>query len=195
MRYARHEGGIVRDVFNWPDDVPVLGSVSAEAAAQLVPAPEGVKLGDAYDAASQTFGPPPLPPLEDVRLRLKGQVEMELLERILAGAPVGGLHVSLEDASRADLGGMATTAAAALAGSVPWPAEYVRGWISNENVRIPMEAPEVGLQLASGVGAYYAGLRQHSRDLKDAIAAATTREQLAAIAPAEGWPTGEPGNA
>lgn len=94
---------------------------------------------------------------------------------IAAGAPVtGGLHVALDDGSRADLGSMATTALAAAAGTIVWPESYQTGWIAVENDRIPLPTPAVGLALAAAVGDYYAQVRQRARDLKDDVLAGVT---------------------
>jgi len=104
------------------------------------------------------------------------------------GAPVsGGLHIALDDGSRADLTAMAATATAAASGAVSWPESYSRGWISIENVRIPLATPAAGLTLAASVGNYYAALIQHRRDLKDAALAAEDAAALDAIDVAAGW--------
>lgn len=107
-----------------------------------------------------------------------------------AGYPSNGLHVSLDDGSRADFTAMAATAtaAAAAANAVPWPDSYARGWISKENVRIPLATPAEGLTLAASVGNHYASIVQHRRDLKDAANAAEDAEALAAIDTNSGWP-------
>lgn len=105
------------------------------------------------------------------------------------GAPVtGGLHVALDDGSRADLTAMAATAIAAASGSMPWPDSYSQGWIAIENVRIPLATPADGLALAATVGDFYAAVIQNRRDLKDAALAATTADALAAIDIDAGWP-------
>ena len=106
-----------------------------------------------------------------------------------AGALVdGGLHVALDDGSRADLTAMAATATAASAGAVTWPESYSRGWITIENVRIPLATPAAGLTLAASVGDWYAAVVQHRRDLKDAALAAGDSAALDAIDHFAGWP-------
>lgn len=108
---------------------------------------------------------------------------------LTAGAPVsGGLHVALDDGSRADLMVMASTATAASAGAVSWPESYSRGWIAVENLRIPLATPADGLALAASVGDWYAAVVQHRRDLKDAALAAGDAAALDAIDIAAGWP-------
>lgn len=108
---------------------------------------------------------------------------------LAAGALVdGGLHIALDDGSRADLTAMAATATAASAGAVSWPESYSRGWIAIENVRIPLATPADGLALAASVGEYYAALVQHRRDLKDAALAAGDEAALDAIDATAGWP-------
>lgn len=99
-----------------------------------------------------------------------------------------GLHVALDDASRADMGAMATTALAASSGAIEWPESYKQGWITVENVRIALPAPEDGLALAALVGDYYAGVRQRGRTLKDTVAAATKQSDLDAIDIESEWP-------
>jgi hypothetical protein len=86
------------------------------------------------------------------------------------------------------MGAVATTAIAASSGAVPWPEGYARGFITIENVRIPMPTPPDGLGLAAVVGDYYAELRQHARDLKDLAEAAETIADLDAIDETAGWP-------
>ncbi|WP_411035738.1 hypothetical protein [Shinella sp. BYT-45] len=108
---------------------------------------------------------------------------------LAAGYPAGGgLHVALDDASRADMGAMATTAVAAAGGGVPWPESYQTGWIAIENVRIPLATPADGLALAASVGDYYAQIRQHGRTLKDAVLAAEDVAGIAAVDIETGWP-------
>lgn len=108
---------------------------------------------------------------------------------LATGAPVSQtLHVALDDGSRADLTAMAATATAAASGAVSWPDSYSRGWISIENVRIPLATPAAGLTLAASVGNYYAAIVQHRRDLKDAAIAAETADALDAIDISAGWP-------
>ncbi len=107
-----------------------------------------------------------------------------------AGYPTaGGLHIALDDASRSDMGAMATMALAASGGAAAWPASYAQGWITTENVRIALPQPSDGLALAALVGDYYAAIRQRGRTLKDAVAAAETKADLDAIDVDGGWPT------
>lgn len=109
-----------------------------------------------------------------------------------SGAPVdSGLHIALDDGSRADLTAMAATATAASTGAVPWPESYARGWIAIENVRIPLATPADGLALAASAGNYYAAIVQHRRDLKDAALAAEDEAALQAIDITAGWPSSQ----
>lgn len=110
-------------------------------------------------------------------------------ELLAGGAPVSnGLHIALDDGARADLTAMAATATAAASGAVTWPASYSRGWISIENVRIPLATPAAGLLLAASVGDWYARVVQHRRDLKDQVLAAADEAALDAIDITAGWP-------
>lgn len=111
-------------------------------------------------------------------------------DALLAGGypAAGGLHVAMDDGSRADLTAMAATAIAAASGAIPWPESYAAGWISIENTRIPLAAPADGLALSAAAGAWYASVVQHRRTLKDAALAAADEAALARVDPASGWP-------
>lgn len=118
-----------------------------------------------------------------------------LVETKLAiGAPIEfageTLHVAVGDGSRADLGSMATNAIATMVtgGQVSWLESYIQGWITIENVRVPLAAPIDGLQFASTVAAFYGPIVQNGRTLKDAIIAASDRAALDAIDINAGWP-------
>ena len=131
----------------------------------------------------------PAPTLDDLRAGKLGTIAAAADALLAAGAAVeGGLHVALDDGSRADLTAMAATAAAASAGAVSWPESYSRGWITIENIRIPIATPAAGLTLAASVGDWYAAIVQHRRDLKDAALAAEDAAALDAIDHFAGWP-------
>jgi hypothetical protein len=129
------------------------------------------------------------PSLERLRAAKIAAISASADALLTAGAPVsGGLHVALDDGSRADLTAMASTATAASTGAVSWPESYSRGWIAVENVRILLATPADGLALAASVGDWYAAVVQHRRDLKDAALAAGDAAALDAIDPSAGWP-------
>lgn len=131
----------------------------------------------------------PAPTLDDLRAGKLETIAAAADALLATGAAVeGGLHVALDDGSRADLTAMATTATAAASGAIVWPEAYARGWISLENARIPLATPGAGLALAAGVGAWYAAVVQHRRDLKDAALAAEDAAALNAIDITAGWP-------
>jgi len=132
---------------------------------------------------------PPEPTFEKLR-SAKTEAIIEKAEALLiVGAPVsGGLHVALDDGSRADLTAMAATATAASTGAVSWPESYSRGWIAIENIRIPLVTPTAGLTLAASAGDYYAAIVQRRRDLKDLALAAEDAATLDAIDVSAGWP-------
>lgn len=116
-----------------------------------------------------------------------------MVESLLAaGAPVdhsGATYsIGLEDGTRADLTAMATTALGVIGGALTWPASYVTGWITMENIRIPLLQPTDGLALAALVGDYYAQIRQRGRDLKDSVLAAADDAAIDAIDIGTGWP-------
>ena len=158
-------------------------------AVEAVEAPDEVFAGWTHDGVDWTAPAEPEPSLDDLRTAKVAAITAAADARLTAGAPVsGGLHVALDDGSRADLTAMATTATAAASGAVPWPESYSRGWITIENVRIPLDTPSDGLALAASVGDFYAAVIQNRRDLKDAALAATTADALAAIDIDAGWP-------
>lgn len=130
-----------------------------------------------------------VPGMDDIRAAKIAAISASADALLSAGAPVAsGLHVALDDGSRADLTAMASTATAASASAVSWPESYSRGWITIENVRIPLATPADGLALAASVGDWYAAVIQHRRDLKDAALAAGDAAALDAIDIAAGWP-------
>lgn len=126
------------------------------------------------------------------RARKIQQVNRKVERLIAAGAPVATgeetLHIDMSDGSRADLTAMGATAIAAASEALPWPESYQLGWITRENVRIPLATPADGLVLAAGVGDLYAQIRQRGRDLKDAALAAQDDAALDAIDIEAGWP-------
>lgn len=129
------------------------------------------------------------PSLEDLRAAKVAAITAAADALLSAGAPVdSGLHVALDDGSRADLTAMAATATAASAGAVVWLDSYARGWIAIENVRIPLATPAAGLALAAAVGDYYAAIVQRRRDLKDAALSVEDAAALDAIDITAGWP-------
>lgn len=128
-------------------------------------------------------------PIDELRASKASGIVARANELLSTGAPVAvGLHVALDNGSRADLTAMAATATAAASGAVAWPESYARGWITIENVRIPLATAAAGLALAASVGDYYAAIVQHRRDLKDAALAATDAAALDAIDISAGWP-------
>ncbi|TAY95872.1 DUF4376 domain-containing protein [Rhizobium ruizarguesonis] len=134
------------------------------------------------------FSSPAGPSLDELKATKIAAINIQTEEVLAAGAPADGLHIALDADSRADMGAMATTAALALSGATEWPDSYSRGWISIENIRIPLDVPADGIALAAGVGDYYARVRQNSRDLKDGALAAGTEEELNAVEIDSGWP-------
>ncbi|MDQ0510875.1 DUF4376 domain-containing protein [Ancylobacter amanitiformis] len=107
---------------------------------------------------------------------------------LAAGAPADGERIKVDDGARADITAMGTTALGAAAGTIPWPASYALGWITMSNTRIALPTPAAGLALAAAVGAWYAGIVQHARDIKDALLAAEDEAALDAVDIEAGWP-------
>ncbi|SHO65805.1 hypothetical protein SAMN02745172_02452 [Pseudoxanthobacter soli DSM 19599] len=134
------------------------------------------------------IAPPPDPTLEERRTALIAAVGFIANRMVAEGAPYLGQRIALDEGSRADITGMATTAVAAAGGAVPWPESYSLGWITQANSRLALPTPADGLALAAAVGDYYARIRQHARTLKDVLIAATDEAALHAIDITAGWP-------
>ncbi len=159
-------------------------------------APEGVTIGWTFDGVNWSAPAKPTPSFEDLRKAKCASITASADALLSMGAPVAGeMHIALDDGSRADLTAMAATATAASAGATPWPEAYSRGWITIENIRIPLATPAQGLALAASVGTYYAAIVQHRRDLKDAVLTAEDEAALATIDVATGWPIAQAGGA
>lgn len=156
----------------------------------FIEGPDDVFCGYLFDG--EEFAPPAASPLDALKAELTAGINSHVAALLATGAPVvvgeSTLHVALDDGSRADLTAMAATAIAASGEAIPWPASYQAGWIAIENVRIPLPTPSHGLGLAAGVGDRYAQIRQHGRDLKDAVIAAIDEVDLAALDIETGWP-------
>ncbi|MBF5094398.1 DUF4376 domain-containing protein [Azospirillum sp. INR13] len=113
-------------------------------------------------------------------------IDAERDRRLGLGALHAGKRFSTSDASRTDLGGMATTAGLVLSGALPaWPDSYAQGWIAIDNTRLPLPTPADGIALAAAVALSYSATVQHARDLKDA---ALTAADPAAVDELAGWP-------
>lgn len=186
--YVVEGGAVVNTIVVRDDAIPEeLGAVFA---------PEGVTIGWTFDGVSWSAPARPTPSFEDLRKAKLTSITESTDVLLSMGALVAGeMHIALDDGSRADLTAMAATATAASAGATPWPESYSRGWITIENIRIPMATPAHGLALAASVGTYYAAIVQHRRDLKDAALAAEDEAALAKIDVAAGWPIAQAGGA
>jgi len=116
---------------------------------------------------------------------LLAQIAAEGGKRIAAGYPVDGRHVQIDDGSRANLTGMALTAALAIQNvpGITWPDDYARGWITVEGDRLPLSQPQDGISLAYAAGKYYSAIVQHQRDLEGYVIAGQD------VDPTEGWPS------
>jgi hypothetical protein len=177
MRYVQINDGLVVGIFAAPQpDI------------QVIEAPDTVGLG--WRLVNSELVSPAVPTKLDIaRATVLAEIATTADALLAAGAPVtDGLHIALDDGSRADLTAMAATATAAASGAVSWPDSYSRGWVTIENVRIPLATPAVGLALAAVVGDWYARIVQHRRDLKDAALAAEDAAALDAIDITAGWP-------
>lgn len=188
--YARIESGIVAEIIPPLEGVAIEERFSAEFVADLVACGVEVQEGWTYDGT--TFALPLMDvSLEDRIAAVVNAISGKVAALMAAGYPVQGddLHVALDGETRADLGAMATTAALAISGVTAWPESYSKGWITIENIRIPLPTPQDGIALGAAVGDYYAQVRQHARDLKDAALAATEETPPEGIDIDAGWPT------
>lgn len=144
------------------------------------------------EAATVTYTLAPLTPeeiaaqLAAARVAKVRDIDAARDRRLGLGALHGGKRFSTSDASRTDLGGMATTAGLVLSGALPvWPESYAQGWIAIDNTRLPLPTPADGIALAAAVALAYSATVQHARDLKDAALAAA---DPAAVDELAGWP-------
>ena len=188
-KFARIDNSAVVEIANLPDGILPKDAFHADLASSFVACNDTVQQGWTYDGKVFSAPSAPLLSLADQKTARITEVDAKVSAILAAGAPTsGGLHIALDDSSRADMGSMATTAIAASSGAVTWPDSYKEGWISIENTRIPLAAPSDGLTLAASVGDYYARVRQNGRNLKDAIVASTSEEALNGIDLTAGWP-------
>lgn len=146
----------------------------------------------ADDVATATYTLVPLTPeeiaaqLTAARVAKVREIDAARDRRLGLGALHGGKRFSTSDASRTDLGGMATTAGLVMMGALPaWPESYAQGWIAIDNTRLPLPTPADGIALAAAVALSYSATIQHARDLKDAALAAA---DPAAVDELAGWP-------
>lgn len=125
--------------------------------------------------------------LDEARGRKRAEIDTIADAMMAIGAPYAGYHVAVDASSRANLTAIAATALAAISGAMEWPGPYAQGWITSENVRVPLPSPQDGLTLANSAGEFYASLVQHKRTLKDAVLAAVTVAEVDAVDVEGGW--------
>lgn len=138
--------------------------------AGLVPiASDDAAIGDFFDPVTGSFSAPVIP-LARRRATLLAKVN-ELKATILAlGAPFGGKRILVDDASRADLSGLALTAALVEMGALnAWPESYSQGWICLDNSRVPLPSPQDGVNLAATAASWYSVVVQFARTAKDIV--------------------------
>lgn len=188
--YARIETGVVAEIIPPLDGTAIEERFSAEFVADLVACGVEVQEGWTYDGT--TFALPIVEvSLEDRIAVVVNAISVKVAALMAIGYPAeADRHIALDGDTRADLGAMATTAALAISGVTVWPESYSKGWITIENIRIPLPTPQDGITLGAAVGDYYAQVRQHARDLKDAVMAAQDAVALDAIDIQAGWPEG-----
>ena len=189
MRYARETNDIIVEVIDLPADLVPATVFATDIAALFFEVAADVEPHFVRDGAGWAAPAPYAPSLDERKAALVREVDTRRDQMVAAGAPVAGLHVAIDDGSRADMGAMATTALTALSGAVAWPASYATGWIAIENTRIPLAAPADGLALAASVGDWYARIVQNARSLKDAALDAEDGNDLDAVDIEAGWPS------
>lgn len=132
---------------------------------------DAAAIGDVWNPANGAFTRPG-PPVEQRRAARLARAQAERDAIMAAGAPYGGKRIEVDDASRANLNGVVTTALIAQAGGIAWPDALSQGWITMDNTRIPLPAPADAVMLGLTVLSWYAALIQLGRDIKDTILAA-----------------------
>ncbi|CAA0086845.1 Uncharacterised protein [Starkeya nomas] len=187
MRYARLQDNAVAEIIDLPAGLAIADAFHPDVASTMIEAPDpAVTVGWLWDG--EALSPPTTDHAEHQRAMIAA-VDARRDGILAGGYPTAGLHISLSNASRADMTAMAATALAAIGGAIPWPDSYALGWIAMENERLALATPVEGLTLAGLVGDYYARTVQHARTLKDAVLAAPDEAALDAIDISAGWPT------
>jgi hypothetical protein len=126
-------------------------------------------------------------PLGDLKSERNAERRALYDAKVAAGYPKDGLHIEINDGSRANLAGLAVAGMGAVGGMVEWDANYQRGWVTLEGARIALPTAQDGIALTAEAGAYYSALVQRSQDLEDAILAAEDIAALNAIDLTTGW--------
>jgi len=124
--------------------------------------------------------------LKDAVTAKRAAIEAAFAAAVAAGVEYGGKVLQIDDASRANISGQAVRAAAAVAGlnAVTWPETFA--WRMLDNTYLPLSATDM-LDMAQAASDRYIALRFRLGQLKDALAAATTADEVAAIDPSSGW--------
>ena len=138
---------------------------------------------DLYDPVSGVFRSPPERLAED-RAAVVEAIQARRNELMARGAPFAGHRIEVDDASRANLGGVVTKALIAALGFGPWPEQLKQGWIALDNERVPLPAPTDAIMLGLSVLGWYSGLIQFARDLKSSVLAS---EDFRGVAAAADW--------
>jgi hypothetical protein len=151
-----------------------------------VVASETARIGDTFDPVQGVFLAP-AGALDAERAAARDEVQRRRDDVMRGGCPYGGLHIEVDDASRANLLGMVVAAGLAIAGTAPWPENLSRGWITLENERIPLPEPAQATALGLFVLNWYSGLIQFAADLKKSVLAADDPRAVAAAADWSPW--------
>jgi Domain of unknown function (DUF4376) len=103
-----------------------------------------------------------------------------------AGFAWNGTTYQIDDQSRQNIAAWGSIALGVMA-NVPgltWPQGFV--WVAADNSRVPFGAADF-LTFAMAAANHATALVLNGRGLKDAVAAATTAQALAAVDPSKGW--------
>lgn len=153
-------------------------------------ASDAAQIGQRFDPMTGLFSRSPAQ-VEARRVALVAAAEVRKNAIRDAGAPYQGKRIAVDDASRANLGAVVTTALLLETGAITaWPEEYAQGWICMDNSRIPLTGPVEGIMLGMTAARWYAGLVQFCRDTKDAILAAEDPEAADAARDWSPWDGG-----
>lgn len=149
----------------------------------FMPAPPGCVEGWLLEGGVLSAPPPDLDALRAAKRRA---IEVAWIAAVDAGMAWSGKVLQIDDAGRQNIGNMALLASLVVqnVAGMEWPDGMA--WRMADNSWLPISAGEM-LTMASAVADRYRALRLNVAALKDALAAASTLEAIAAVDPSAGW--------
>ena len=172
MKYAYIQNHSVAQVLRVPPET----LYAPEMAAQFVECGDDVEVGWPWDGES--FTPPPAPPLADLKAAKNAEINAARLAANFSTFQHAGKAIACDQLSRSDIDG--TNGFVSLYGSLPpgWPG----GWKAVDNTYVAIASVAdwkafYGSMFAAG-NANFA----KAQNLKQQLDAATTAEEVAAIA-------------